>query len=505
MEADGKVQFPTMQHTERPPSEMGTASLSLSLSSLSLVEIPSQSSTPYSASPNSSDTMVTLSDSAVYSPAAPSSDLLSFDASSFTTVRTPSPVSDTAKFSVSPTSSVSSFPHASPRALKPILRTPTARFPESPPGDRCSSDKEVDDEESHSSDEELDGEDDLSSDDESSEYDDEVCYAFEEDLEAAGAEDDDGLAMSMIDFSDDPEDWKDSKVVKFKDEVQEIGARNPKADSMPESTAHEKAQRLRDMEAQEMSLLSRRQFDFKHEAGNLELKREVFRAYINGLNNMSPTHYKSILHARALNATKTDTSRVDKLEGTEEAINLYLSRVLLSCLELFHQLFTPAEFLTIASMSQNAVSFDGDQTKYHASWGRYQQTVAREITKRLANDGIHLDPDVVSWISAELMEPLGRFWSSHKSNQAAVVAFEPAPICSQPCMVLPPPKENAEESTASALAAAMSQPLVDTVPIVNTPVISTVSPVTSSTSHANSTSPCISPPSTVILHGLGSV
>ncbi|EDN10574.1 predicted protein [Histoplasma mississippiense (nom. inval.)] len=196
-----------------------------------------------------------------------------------------------------------------------------------------------------------------------------------------------------------------------KDDIRIIPCRDEIVDGRaePEMTFHEQALRMRSSKRVPFQPYTVNGKDYdpnEHSRDVIELDKQLFIAYVNGIRNMNVEDYRPVVLARTLNATSCD---IDFLPITEHQVNAYLDRVVDSALGFFPYLFGKDEYDRILDDAEVVTSFDYyNNVLYKPDSGLFQQAITRQLESKLADTAAIIENDILDWVAGELIEPLGR-------------------------------------------------------------------------------------------------
>ncbi|EGC41404.1 conserved hypothetical protein [Histoplasma capsulatum var. duboisii H88] len=196
-----------------------------------------------------------------------------------------------------------------------------------------------------------------------------------------------------------------------KDDIRIIPCRDEIVDGRaePEMTFHEQALRMRGSKRVPFQPYTVNGKDYdpnEHSRDVIELDKQLFIAYVNGIRNMNVEDYRPVVLTRTLNATSCD---IDFLPTTEHQVNAYLDRVVDSALGFFPYLFGKDEYNRILDDAEVVTSFDDyNNVLYKPDSGLFQQAITRQLESKLADTAAIIENDILDWVAGELIEPLGR-------------------------------------------------------------------------------------------------
>ncbi|KAK2806824.1 hypothetical protein FQN50_005686 [Emmonsiellopsis sp. PD_5] len=221
--------------------------------------------------------------------------------------------------------------------------------------------------------------------------------------------------VSIIDADSDYEGsfihFVNSVRFSLKDDVRIIPGRDENHDNgaEPEMTFHEQAHLMHASEHATFEAYSVNQKDYdpsEHSPDVVDLDKQLFMAYINGIRTMHTDDYKPVIHSRTLHATP---SNVDIIPITEHQVNAYLDRVVDSLLGFFPYLFAKDEYNHILDNAEAATSFDDfNNIVYESNSRQLQQVITKHLTRKLEDAPMAVDNEILDWVAGELIEPLGR-------------------------------------------------------------------------------------------------
>ncbi|PGH15305.1 hypothetical protein AJ79_02470 [Helicocarpus griseus UAMH5409] len=197
-----------------------------------------------------------------------------------------------------------------------------------------------------------------------------------------------------------------------KDEIRIIPGRHENGDSHaePEMTFHEQAQRIKGSKHAlfEPYSVNKKEYDSSEHGPDLvDIDKQLFVAYVNGIRNMGADDYQPVVLSRTLNADPCD---VEVIPIIEYQVNSYLDRVLESLLGFFPHLFGTDEYNRILDNAEAVTSFDDyNGVIYEPSSSLFQRAITDQLATKLADGPIaHEDHLILDWAAGELIEPLGR-------------------------------------------------------------------------------------------------
>ncbi|EEH20769.2 hypothetical protein PABG_03000 [Paracoccidioides brasiliensis Pb03] len=182
----------------------------------------------------------------------------------------------------------------------------------------------------------------------------------------------------------------------------------------PELTFHEQALlkqgsiRERERERFERYSVNNQSYDSdEHGHDVVELDKQLFTAYVNGILNMNAEDYRSVVLSRTLNAGPCE---VDVLPFIADLVNQYLDRVVESLLGFFQYLLPDEEYHNLLFFAEDVTTFDDhNRIVYKPSSSDCQQVITRHLTTKLAGTFAAIsESDILEWVAGELIEPLGR-------------------------------------------------------------------------------------------------
>ncbi|ODH52212.1 hypothetical protein GX48_01528 [Paracoccidioides brasiliensis] len=182
----------------------------------------------------------------------------------------------------------------------------------------------------------------------------------------------------------------------------------------PELTFHEQALlkqgsiRERERERFERYSVNNQSYDSgEHGRDVVELDKQLFTAYVNGIRNMNAEDYRSVVLSRTLNAGPCE---VDVLPFIADLVNQYLDRVVESLLGFFQYLLPDEEYHNLLFFAEDVTTFDDhNRIFYKPSSSDCQQVITRHLTTKLAGTFAAIsESDILEWVAGELIEPLGR-------------------------------------------------------------------------------------------------
>ncbi|OAX85043.1 hypothetical protein ACJ72_00573 [Emergomyces africanus] len=182
----------------------------------------------------------------------------------------------------------------------------------------------------------------------------------------------------------------------------------------PEMTFHEQAHRIQGSKRVpfEPYTVNRKVYDpNEHSPDVIDLDKQLFAAYINGIRNMNAEDYRPVVLSRTLNASPCD---IDALPITEHQVNAYLDRVVDSLLGFFPYLFGKDEYIRLLDVAEVVTSFDDyNNVLYKPNSGLFQEEITRQLERKLGDTLVVIENDIIGWVAGELIEPLGRHASFH--------------------------------------------------------------------------------------------
>ncbi|EEH36572.1 hypothetical protein PAAG_06990 [Paracoccidioides lutzii Pb01] len=180
----------------------------------------------------------------------------------------------------------------------------------------------------------------------------------------------------------------------------------------PELTFHEQALlkqgSKRERERFEQYSVNNQSYDSdEHGRDVVELDKQLFTAYVNGIRNMNAEDYRSVVLSRTLNAGPCE---VDVLPFIEDLVNQYLDRVVESLLGFFQYLFPDEEYHNLLFFAEDVTAFDDhNRIVYKPSSSDCQQVITQHLTTKLAGTSAAISENgILEWVAGELIEPLGR-------------------------------------------------------------------------------------------------
>ncbi|OJD19670.1 hypothetical protein AJ78_00402 [Emergomyces pasteurianus Ep9510] len=177
----------------------------------------------------------------------------------------------------------------------------------------------------------------------------------------------------------------------------------------PEITFHEQAHRMQGSKPVpfEPYTVNRKDYDpNEHSPDTIDLDKQLFAAYLNGLRNMNAEYYQPVVLSRALNAAPYD---IDILPITEHQVNAYLDRVVDSLLGFFPYLLGKDEYNRLLDVAEVVTSFDDyNNVLYKPDSELLQQAITHQLERKLADTLVIIENDILGWVAGELIEPLGR-------------------------------------------------------------------------------------------------
>ncbi|OJD24784.1 hypothetical protein ACJ73_03846 [Blastomyces percursus] len=176
-----------------------------------------------------------------------------------------------------------------------------------------------------------------------------------------------------------------------------------------EMTFHEQALRMQASKRVSFEPYSANKKDYdpdEHSHDVIDLDKQLFMAYVNGIRNMNTEDYQPVVLSRTLNAAPCD---IAVLPITEHQVNGYLDRVVESLLGFFPYLFGKDEYNRLLDVAKVVTSFDDyNNVLYEPDSGLFQQVITRQLEKKLADTAATIEHDLLDWVAGELIEPLGR-------------------------------------------------------------------------------------------------
>ncbi|KAL2366576.1 hypothetical protein RJZ56_000409 [Blastomyces dermatitidis] len=195
------------------------------------------------------------------------------------------------------------------------------------------------------------------------------------------------------------------------DDVFIIPSRDEIGDDRAESemTFHEQALRMQSSKRVSFEPYSVNKKDYdpdEHSHDVIDLDKQLFMAYVNGIRNMNAEDYQPVVLSRTLNATPCD---IAVLPVTEHQVNAYLDRVVESLLGFFPYLFEKDEYNRLLDIAEVVTSFDDhNNVLYEPDSGLFQQAITRQLARKLTDTAVIIDNNILDWVAGELIEPLGR-------------------------------------------------------------------------------------------------
>ncbi|KKZ62914.1 hypothetical protein EMCG_02760 [[Emmonsia] crescens] len=252
---------------------------------------------------------------------------------------------------------------------------------------------------------------------------DNIEYDADSDMDEDDGKEDDETGTNDSDWSDEYDDneYSDEEgsfvcfvnSVRFsaKDDICIIPSIDETGDDRaePEMTFHEQAHRMQGSKRVpfEPYTVNRKDYDpNEHSPDVIDLDKQLFMAYVNGIRNMNAEDYQPIVLSRTLNAAPCD---VDVLPVTEHQVNAYLDRVVDSLLGFFPYLFGKDEYNRLLDVAEVVTSFDDyNNVLYKPDSGLFQQAITRQLERKLADTLVIIENNILDWVAGELVEPLGR-------------------------------------------------------------------------------------------------
>ncbi|KAK2776137.1 hypothetical protein FQN52_003807 [Onygenales sp. PD_12] len=325
--------------------------------------------------------------------------------STFDSHATSSPTSGMLELST-PISSACPSPTQVPPRLKSILKNPI--ISQKPSGFHFAMKIDIEDKDGYEAGSDPDDDDDGSMEDDSE--DDESAWSDEYDEYDEYEESDDG-GDADSDYEGSFIHFVNSVRFSLKDDVRIIPRRDENYDNgaEPEMTFHEQAHLMHASEHATFEVYSVNQKDYdpsEHSPDVVDLDKQLFVAYINGIRTMHTDDYKPVIHSRTLHATP---SNVDIIPITEHQVNAYLDRVVDSLLGFFPYLFAKDEYNHILDNAEAATSFDDfNNIVYEPNSRQLQRVITTHLSRKLEDAPMAVDNEVLDWVAGELIEPLGR-------------------------------------------------------------------------------------------------
>lgn len=147
----------------------------------------------------------------------------------------------------------------------------------------------------------------------------------------------------------------------------------------------------------------------EHSSDVVDLDRRLFVAYINGINGIADSRYKSHLRARVgdIKSGRAETVFLD----SDNAVEIYLDNILNHVIGVFRNLVAKEEFDELVTLSDEKTSLQQQEQSVHGGFEACNTALLGKIecvlSERLGEGNVEIGPDELTFFAGGVASTLG--------------------------------------------------------------------------------------------------